>query len=373
MIFVNPEAFVNRNIPNLNVAYAATFFNVPVIDLNTEPKPKKRYLDKETDVLGISIQTRTYQEALKIKKNYLKKYPRSSVKSISGPLDIQCCYQFLNFEENINPQLKFSDDLPFPNYELFDSFKTFKTNWQNGHWLYAIMTSLGCPFSCTYCSARDRKWLPRSPKNCFEELRQAKEKWQIKSFKILDDCFNISEQRVIEFCQLIKKLNLTWTCANGIRADLFTENMAKAMSDAGCQHVGFGIESSDPEILIEIKKGETIEQIEKAVKTAKKYFPKVSGFLIIGLPGSSFDKDLKSLQWAQNLGIEYHFSYFIPFQSQKEKGAIFWGEKAKPVTNAYPKRLQKKIYRLAQKQRGIETNLLAKVKKRVGKIFKSVE
>ena len=51
------------------------------------------------------------------------------------------------------------------------------------------------------------------------------------------------------------------------------------------------------EILKIIKKGETIEQIER-IRAAKIYFNKVNGYFIIDLPGSSYEKDLASVNWS---------------------------------------------------------------------------
>ena len=67
------------------------------------------------------------------------------------------------------------------------------------------------------------------------------------------------------------------------------------MFDSGCRHVSFGVESADPDILENIKKGETIEQIEQAIDVANRYYKSVSGYLIIRLPKSSYEKDLQSL------------------------------------------------------------------------------
>jgi radical SAM superfamily enzyme YgiQ (UPF0313 family) len=199
--------------------------------------------------------------------------------------------------------------------------------------------------------ARNRGWVPRSAKNSADELARAKEKWQIKSFKILDDCFNLKEDRVIEFCGLVKPLGLTWNCANGIRADRLTDASAKAMAESGCEQVGFGIESANPEILSGIKKGESIGQIEEGIKIAKKYFKEVNGFFIIGLPGSSYETDLATLQWAKRQGINAHFSYYIPLAKQMEYDALFYGEGAKPMGDAYDKNLQEKIYRMTEEMR----------------------
>ena len=352
IILLNPEIKTNKDLPNMALAYAATILNTKVIDLNTKPEPKERFLDYGTDVLGISIQSRALSEAQKIKEEYLKKYPQSHVKSVQTPIDVQCCYPFLDFDEKIIVEGVFSDNLPFPNYELFDSFEIFKNNWQRSKWAYPIMTSLGCPYQCIYCQARNRPWKARSAKNCFEELKKAKEKWKIKSFQIIDDCFSFNKARVLEFCQLIKPLNLNWFCTNGLRVDLFDEEIAKIMSDSGCQEMSFGVETIDPELLIKIKKGETVEQIEKAVKTAKRYFKILNLYLIIGLPGSNYKMDLESFHWALKNKVKAHFSYFVPFNNNLGCGSSFYGRGAKPISEAYDKRLQKRIYNMSGYMRG---------------------
>ena len=70
--------------------------------------------------------------------------------------------------------------------------------------------------------------------------------------------------------------------------------------EAGCEDISMGIESSDPEILKIIKKRRNNRADRKAEKAAKKYFNKVNGYFIIGLPGSSYEKDLASVNWSQN-------------------------------------------------------------------------
>lgn len=361
MIFVNPNARVNRDIPNIGLAYAATHFKVKVIDQNTMPHPKDRFLKYETtDLLGISVQSRTYHEAKRIAKTYQEKYPKVEVKSISGFLDVQCCYPYLDFEDRITYDKAFADEYPSPNYELFDSFPLFRKNWQRGNWPYAIMTSQGCPYQCIYCVSRNRKWRARSAQNCYQELKQAKEKWSIKSFQILDDCFNIDKERVLKFCELIRPLQLSWFCTNGLRADRFDEDMARAMSRSGCHFASFGIESIIPEVLETIKKGETKKEIEKAIEIAKKYFKGINGFFIIGLPGSSYEKDLASLEWAREREINAHFSYYLPMDKRIQYDSLFYGEGAHPISNEYPGKLQKKIYEMTSHMRPSQPRSLIK-------------
>ncbi len=370
MLFVNPDAKCNRDIPNISLGYAATHFNVRVVDLNTKPFPKERFLGFKVNTLGISVQSRTWYEALSIKEKYLKRYPNSRMVSVNTKaIDVFCCYPFLKFEEDLLFDVDFSDALPFPNYELFDSFPIYLKNWRRGEWNYPLMTSIGCPFQCIYCAARNRPIKYRSTENCVKELKQAKKKWGIKTFEVLDDCFNLNKDRVIEFCEAIKPLDLGWVCCNGLRADRFDEDVAKAMAESGCFYIGFGIESTDPEVLKTIKKGETIEQIENAIDIAKKYFKRIAGFLIIGLPASSYKKDIESLKWILRKGITAHFSFHVPF----EKGIqyvkawtdlTFYGDKTYPISNVYPKNLQYRIYMMTEGMRSItKRNLLPKLAK----------
>ncbi len=347
-LFVNPDAKLYRNVPPLALAYVATEMGVRVIDQNTKPEPQDRFLKDKADCLGIFVRSVTSSESKRIAKIYQKEYPRAKIASIYTPIDVQCCYPTIQFKEQIRFEKPFDDSYPFPDFSFFDSFDVWLSHWQDGSWPYGILTSVGCPFQCSYCAARNRGWRARSPENCVSELKNAQKKYQIISFEILDDAFNVNKARLMEFCKLVKPLRLRWVCANGLRADLFDEEEARAMSSAGCDGVSFGVESVDPQVLKNINKGETIEQISKAVDTAKKYFKTVNGFFIIGLPGSDYQKDLKSVAWLVKKQISGVFSFYVPSGNQLESDKMFYGIKAKPRSEEYPKNLQKKIYQMTE-------------------------
>lgn len=344
MIFVNPDSKTNRDIPNIGLALAATHYNARIIDLNTLPSEAARYLDFKTDLLGISVQSRTYHQALAIREDYLRKYPGSTVKSVTGFLDVQCCYPYLSFDDDLNPGIPFGDSMPIPDYGLFDSIGVFKGNWQRGKWRYAIITTLGCPFGCTYCSASRRRIEERSVAHVIEELQEAKRRWDIRSFMILDDCFNAKRQRVLDFCEQVRPLGLKWGCANGLRADRFDEEIAVALRGSGCDFISFGVESANDDILLEIHKGESLSQIEQAVEVALRHFGVVNGYFILGLPGSTYEKDLASLRWVLRHGMNGHFSYYVPGDETLSPDAIFYGESARPLSDAYDKQQQREIY-----------------------------
>jgi len=323
VIFINPDSRTNKDIPNLAVAYAATLYRSRVVDLNTTPDPGDRFYGENENDYVLSVQSRNYGHARKIKEEILLKYPTASVRTLKGILDIQCCYPFVTFDETLNVDTPFSDALPFPDYSLFDSFEIFLAKWRSGDWYYPLMTSIGCPFQCAYCMSRCRVYKTRSVDNCIEELRQAQMKWGIKKFCIMDDCFNLKKGRVLEFAAKTKPLNLEWICSNGLRADLFDEEIADAIRASGCRHLSFGAESASDRILERIQKGETLAQIEKAVSIAKPRFDSVNGFFIFGLPGTTMKDDIESLCFVLKHEIHAHLSVYVPFDKGIQIDAIF--------------------------------------------------
>ena len=350
LLLFDPYSPVNPNIPNIGMAFAATVLDARVIDEHILTYPRNRFLKEEAETLGISVRSFSSLSAERARDAYRERYPLASIVSVTGMIDVQCCYPYLSWKNNLTVDVPFSDEMPFPEYERFDSFNYLSSNWQTGFWSYPLMSSHGCPYQCLFCASRARTWRPRSADHCVEELRRAKKNYGIRSFEVIDDAFNIDRERVLEFCEKVAPLGLSWACTNGIRADRFDEEQAEAMSKAGCVHVGFGMETTDSVILSSMKKGERFKDIERAVDSAVRHFSRVSGFFIIGLPGSTKEKDMASLRWAYGKGIRAHFSYFVP-EVKGSTSPVFYGHASRPLSGAYSAKDQENVYRAALRQR----------------------
>jgi radical SAM superfamily enzyme YgiQ (UPF0313 family) len=346
MLLVNPDSGIYRSIPNVGLAQIATGLRARVVDLNARPEPALRYLDLADSEVRVSVRSNTERAAEVIRERYLEKHPGARVASVTNCVDVQCCYPAVSWTDDLSIQPAFGDDLPFPDYALFDSFELFRDRWASGEWPYFILTSLGCPFGCSFCASRRRKVRARSVENCREELRLARDRWGIRSFSVLDDCFNVSRERAVGFCDAVRPLGLPWSCGNGLRADIFDDEVARALATSGCQAVSFGAESMDDAVLERIQKGETSEQIDRAVTIANRYFPgRVNCFFILGLPGSTYEADLATVRWAVGKGISANFSYFV--DHTMDLGAdVFHGGHAAPRSKAYDPILQERLYRL---------------------------
>lgn len=183
------------------------------------------------------------------------------------------------------------DEIPFPDWEQTPpnsytfSFDSFTDKMPSGH----IICSRGCPYQCTFCASKNfwKGIRYRSVNNVISEIKMLKEQYGIKSFHIVDDNLTLKREYIIEFCNaLIKnKLNdLYWSTPNGVRADRVDKEILLLMREAGCRVIDFGIESANPTTLKKIKKGETIDQIKKAIEISKECGLDVYGNLIIGFP-----------------------------------------------------------------------------------------
>lgn len=210
---------------------------------------------------------------------------RQDGKNISNPVDMP-----LNL-----------DGLLFPDYSVFDTFNNSK--------VYPLVTSRGCPYDCSYCSVKiisGKRFRAHSPENVVEELKQAKKRYWVNRFEILDDTFTQDIKRAKKICELIisENINMSWVCQNGIRADRIDKELLKLMKDAGCTDIWLGIESLDKGVFDKIKKGEDLEDILNAVNMAQDAGIDVSAFFIIGLPGSTYIKDMETLTKAKKLKLK---------------------------------------------------------------------
>lgn len=205
------------------------------------------------------------------------------------------------------------DELPFPDFSGF------------GHGVreavrlsYPLVTSRGCPYQCSYCSVSKISGSTvryRSVVQAVDELSRARELYGISGFEVVDDSFNVDMTRAKEFCRLLieHQIGMSWACPNGIRADRVDAELAGLMAQSGCRSVMVGVESVDPEVLALVKKGESIEEIEKGIRILKEAGLSVGGFFIIGLPGDSYGAQLRSVEFALRNGINAHFNMLVPY------------------------------------------------------------
>jgi radical SAM superfamily enzyme YgiQ (UPF0313 family) len=227
--------------------------------------------------------------------------------------------------------IKDLDSIHFPKYRKFDIKKYTK--------YINIVSSRGCPFQCIFCPVKltmGRQFRARSPKSIIEEIKYWYEKGYT-SFGFVDDNFTLIRKRVQDLCEEIKKSgmkNLNLECPNGIRADTVDYKLLKLMKEVGFKSIGIGVESGNNLILKNLKKGETIQQIEQTIKDAIDLGYDITLYFLIGSPGETLNEVKESI----NLALKYPvqkvaFYNIIPFPGSE---LYEWAEKNKIFIKKYP-------------------------------------
>ena len=223
------------------------------------------------------------------------------------------------------------DDIPIPAWHLFD-LSDYSRNIKKIQ--LPIMTARGCPHKCIFCTIPSIfvKYRSRSPKAVVDELEHIYKTLGVDNFQILDDNFGLLKDRVIEICNEIisRKLKIRWIVGQGLTANSVNREMMIKMKEAGCNMVSIGIENVHDDVLANIHKPSRIAKIEEAIKICKEAKIKVKGFFIIGLPGSTYQKEVDSIEFFKKTGIDMpRYSHAVPMP--KTELYKWVQENAKPV------------------------------------------
>jgi anaerobic magnesium-protoporphyrin IX monomethyl ester cyclase len=205
------------------------------------------------------------------------------------------------------PMIEKLDDIPFPAYHLLPLNKSRLTvGCEKRSPATMLLGSRGCSFKCRYCSTvtMGSKVRYRSPQNIFEEIMLLMKDYGIREIHFQDDSFTLNRKNVLELCSLIikKRIDLSWLCmANIVAVDL---EMLKLMKRAGCHQICYGIESGNEEILRNLNKKVTLENVRNAVRWTKQAGIDARGAFILGCPGETEESMKKTLNFMKELNLD---------------------------------------------------------------------
>lgn len=345
--------------PLTGLAYVAEALNnagieVNVIDMNLQYSDndlRERIINIKPDLIGITVMTFNHRNVYRLINRIKSEFPRIKIMAggphistlrekvlkdcdgldygiiLEGDINsVELCngkafdnIQGLIYRNNgkilvngYNNFIQDLDSLTFPKYQQFELDRYPAKQ-------IGIITSRGCPYNCIYCpviAAIGKKFRMRNAYNVVGEI----EYWYNKGYReiyILDDNFTLSRKRVEEICALLKDINMKGInlhCPNGVRADKVDRGLLEQMKDVGFNMLAFGVESANDNILNNIKKGENIATIEKAIKDACELGFDVDLFFLIGSPGETIEDVNRSFDLALRYPVRSaKFYNIIPF------------------------------------------------------------
>ena len=224
----------------------------------------------------------------------------------------------------VPPAQKFADvdSLPFADWDCLRSERYFSRSWgilQERDRTGFIVTSRGCPYSCSFCSSgctSGKVFRGRSPSLVVDEIEILYRRFGIREFLIADDNFTLDRERVVSICEEILRrgLDISWRTPNGVRVDSIDLELVRIMRKSGCYLIGFGIESADRSVMARTNKSIMLNQVVDNVAMCRSEGFMTFGTFILGLPGETIKSAQATISFAVKSGIDIaHFGTYLPF------------------------------------------------------------
>jgi len=211
--------------------------------------------------------------------------------------------------QTVKEKLLDQDSLPPYPYEYFNTFyplekylaKTFM-----GQKTFAYHSSMGCPFSCSFCAVvpiYNAKWKAKTAKTIYKDVKYFKNNYGIDAIEFHDNNFFTSKKRVLEFSKLVMEDNIEWWGEGRIDTiNKYSDEDLRLMRKAGCRMMFLGAETGNDEVLKQMNKGGTQsgQMIKDFVKRMKDVaiIPELS--FVLGLPGPDEKKVYEQILWDIN-------------------------------------------------------------------------
>ncbi len=178
------------------------------------------------------------------------------------------------------------DALPFPDRSHFDNEAYLRWGGMGN-----VQTKRGCPFRCVYCTypiIEGRQMRLRSPDLVCDEIEDLLMRG-IDNIFIVDNTFNYPIHHAEDICGEIirRRLTIKWSCY--ATPGLVTEALIDRMMTAGCTGVEFGSDAANNEMLRNMGKDFTVENLQSASSICRKADMPFCHSLLLGGPGETME------------------------------------------------------------------------------------
>ena len=171
-------------------------------------------------------------------------------------------------------------------------------------WEMPVMTSLGCPFDCTFCTVTmmfGRTYRFRSNESVIAELEASRP----KRVFFYDDNFAANKRRLKELLRMMIDRGLTPRWMAQVRTDVARdEELLTLMEQSGCNRLALGFESIDQATLDSYAKSQTVEDITDTITALHRHGIKCHGMFVIGADNDTEKTARDTVAFAEQHGID---------------------------------------------------------------------
>ena len=169
-----------------------------------------------------------------------------------------------------------------------------------------VQTRRGCALKCSYCSTLgiEGSILRRRSPELVSVWLESWVKAGYTNFFFVDNTFNLPLAYAKEICRQIleRGLNMRWRCI--IYPKNVDEELVELMAVAGCRQISLGFESGSEQMLRNLNKRFSLEDVRATSALFAAHGIERMGFLLLGGPGETKESVEESLAFADSLKLE---------------------------------------------------------------------
>jgi radical SAM superfamily enzyme YgiQ (UPF0313 family) len=161
-----------------------------------------------------------------------------------------------------------------------------------------VQTKRGCPFKCTYCvypQLEGKRYRLRPPEAVGEEVEKVFRQSNVRHFFFVDSVFNDPRKHALAVCRELarRKLPVQWNAfCNPVG---FDDELARAMAEAGCVGVEFGLDVASEKMFAAMAKPFGQKETRIALQAARNADLPFANFMLFGGPTETW-KDVEDTQ-----------------------------------------------------------------------------
>lgn len=217
------------------------------------------------------------------------------------------------------PYLDDLDALPFPAWDVLgDAFPhRFGPSIFNYRCtpMATLVTSRGCPFSCTFCDRSTSGKLGRyhGVEYVMEMCRMLAARGT-RHVMFYDDLFTVKKKRVVELCEAMihAKLPFTWSCNS--HPNLLDLETMKLMKRAGCWQIAYGVESGSQRVLNVVKHEVKLPRLRETLRMTRQAGIRAKGYLMLGHPTETVESLEETRAFLEDVDLDVaQVTKFTPY------------------------------------------------------------
>ncbi|MBC7350630.1 MAG: radical SAM protein [Candidatus Aminicenantes bacterium] len=200
------------------------------------------------------------------------------------------------------------DSLPTPAYDLYQDRS-----------VACLLTSRGCPFTCSYCASRQLQpqFEPRSPDKVVSEIINL-QRLGARQIAFYDDALLLNKEQHLEVILdriIALSPGLNFHTPNGLSPRAIDYGLAVRLRQAGFSSIFLSLENADPAWLRETGPKVSPADLERALtflEQAGYRREEISVYLLVGHPSQTREQVVDSLRLVKKLGARPRLAYYSP-------------------------------------------------------------